>query len=140
MDTLLQVHPAPDLLTSVDEDLKVLLQRNLIEMLGGKSRRDLGIGGAPPRDGWVGENYEFHRHQTFQFVHKFTQETAYNRMLVSTRRQVHLALAQFIEVKYSNEIQTLYAVLADHYFKVSERSERALRKTRTMNPAKLLQT
>jgi len=121
LDTLLQVHPAPDLLSTVDNDLKVLLQRNLIEMLGGKSRRDLGNLASGGRE--FAEDFTFDRHQSFQFVHKFTQETAYNRMLVSTRRQVHLALAQFIEVKYSSEIQTLYAVLADHYFKAERMDE-----------------
>ena len=138
--TLLLVHPAPDLLVTVQEDLKVLMQRNLIEPIGNigrKGRMDLqavserhmrrqGSGGRATGAKILlgGEDYEIDGHQMFQFVHKFTQETAYNRMLVSTRRQVHLAIAQYIEAKHAGDIRSHYAVLADHYLK-AERLEEA---------------
>ena len=132
LETLLLVHPAPDLLVTVQDDIKVLIQRNLIEPLGSGSQRknrfnmtekSLRIRGDD--SGYFGEGSEgeLPAHQIFQFVHKFTQETAYHRMLVSTRRQVHLMLAQHIEVKHANDIRSHYAVLADHYLKAERLDE-----------------
>ncbi|GMH55946.1 hypothetical protein TrLO_g15810 [Triparma laevis f. longispina] len=130
LETLLLVHPAPDLLVTVQDDIRVLIQRNLIEPIGNtlrknrmnRSERSLRID-ERSHHGNFGDEGELPTHQMFQFVHKFTQETAYNRMLVSTRRQVHLMLAQHIEVKHANDIRSHYAVLADHYLKAEKLDE-----------------
>ncbi|GMI04278.1 hypothetical protein TrVE_jg1521 [Triparma verrucosa] len=130
LETLLLVHPAPDLLVTVQDDIRVLIQRNLIEPIGNtlrknrmqRSERSLRIDERSHHANF-GDEGELPAHQMFQFVHKFTQETAYNRMLVSTKRQVHLMLAQHIEVKHANDIRSHYAVLADHYLKAEKLDE-----------------
>jgi len=123
LDTLLQVHPAPDLLMSVNEDLKVLLHRNLVEGVGGMTRQRRGSCFNFEGYSEAMTDHGINSHQTFQFVHKFTQEIAYQRMLVSTRRQVHFALAQHIETLYANDIKSHYGILADHYYKAERLAE-----------------
>jgi class 3 adenylate cyclase/tetratricopeptide (TPR) repeat protein len=61
------------------------------------------------------------------FKHAVTQEVAYNLMLYSQRRQLHQAVAEWIEGTYENEISSYYALLAYHWIHAADDPEPALR-------------
>ena len=49
------------------------------------------------------------------FKHAITQEVAYNLMLFSQRRQLHQAVAEWIEQSYQRDIESFYPLLAYHW-------------------------
>ncbi|HKG54067.1 MAG TPA: AAA family ATPase, partial [Anaerolineales bacterium] len=51
----------------------------------------------------------------YLFKHAMTQEVAYNLMIHSQRRQLHQAVAEWIESSYEHEIASYYALLAYHW-------------------------
>src|SRR6185436_9407656 len=57
------------------------------------------------------------------FKHAVTQEVAYNLMLFSQRRQLHQAVAEWIEQTYEKNIEAYYALLAHHWSQAAETSE-----------------
>ena len=54
------------------------------------------------------------------FKHAVTQEVAYNLMLFSQRRQLHQAVAQWIEQTNKNNIESYYSLLAYHWSQAAE--------------------
>ena len=54
------------------------------------------------------------------FKHALTQEVAYNLMLFSQRRQLHQAVAQWIEQTNRNNIESYYSLLAYHWSQAAE--------------------
>jgi len=67
------------------------------------------------------------------FKHAVTQEVAYNLMLFSQRRQLHQAVAEWIEKNYAKNLEPYYILLAHHWSQAAEtagsmRNEHALRK------------
>ena len=54
------------------------------------------------------------------FKHAVTQEVAYNLMLFSQRRQLHQAVAQWIEQSNKNNIESYYSLLAYHWSQAAE--------------------
>ena len=54
------------------------------------------------------------------FKHAVTQEVAYNLMLFSQRRQLHQAVAEWIEQTNKNNIQSYYSLLAYHWSQAAE--------------------
>ena len=63
----------------------------------------------------------------YLFKHAVTQEVAYNLMLYSQRRQLHRAVAEWIESSYEHEIASYYALLAYHWIQAAGEPEPALR-------------
>lgn len=61
------------------------------------------------------------------FKHAMTQEVAYNLMLYSQRRQLHQAVAEWIESSYEHEIASYYALLAYHWIQAANDPEPAMR-------------
>jgi class 3 adenylate cyclase/tetratricopeptide (TPR) repeat protein len=57
------------------------------------------------------------------FKHAVTQEVAYNLMLFSQRRQLHQAVAEWIEQTYEKNIEAYYTLLAHHWSQAAETSE-----------------
>ncbi len=57
------------------------------------------------------------------FKHAVTQEVAYNLMLFSQRRQLHQAVAEWIEQNYEKNIEAYYALLAHHWSQAAETPE-----------------
>jgi class 3 adenylate cyclase/tetratricopeptide (TPR) repeat protein len=57
------------------------------------------------------------------FKHAVTQEVAYNLMLFSQRRQLHQAVAEWIEQTNKNNIESFYSLLAYHWVLAAEKSE-----------------
>jgi class 3 adenylate cyclase len=49
------------------------------------------------------------------FKHAITQEVAYNLMLFSQRRQLHQAVAEWIEDSYQRDLEPFYTLLAYHW-------------------------
>lgn len=67
------------------------------------------------------------------FKHAVTQEVAYNLMLFSQRRQLHQAVAEWIEESNQQNIQPFYPLLAHHWAQAAEtpdavRNAHAIRK------------
>lgn len=54
------------------------------------------------------------------FKHAVTQEVAYNLMLYSQRRQLHQAVAEWIEESNKNNIESFYSLLAYHWAQAAE--------------------
>lgn len=54
------------------------------------------------------------------FKHAVTQEVAYNLMLYSQRRQLHQAVAEWIEDSNKNNIESFYSLLAYHWTQAAE--------------------
>jgi len=54
------------------------------------------------------------------FKHAVTQEVAYNLMLFSQRRQLHQAVAEWIEESNKDNIESFYSLLAYHWAQASE--------------------
>lgn len=54
------------------------------------------------------------------FKHAVTQEVAYNLMLYSQRRQLHQAVAQWIESNNSANLEAYYPLLAHHWTQAAE--------------------
>ncbi len=65
------------------------------------------------------------------FKHALTQEVAYNLMLFSQRRQLHQAVAEWIEKNYEKNLEAYYALLAHHWSQAAETTE-ALRNTHAL--------
>ena len=63
----------------------------------------------------------------YLFKHAVTQEVAYNLMLYSQRRQLHQAVAEWIERSYEHEIASYYALLAHHWMRAADEPEPAQR-------------
>jgi class 3 adenylate cyclase/tetratricopeptide (TPR) repeat protein len=61
------------------------------------------------------------------FKHAVTQEVAYNLMLYSQRRQLHQAVAEWIETSYEHEIASYYALLAYHWIQAADEPNPAQR-------------
>ena len=57
------------------------------------------------------------------FKHAVTQEVAYNLMLFSQRRQLHQAVAEWIEQTYEKNIEAYYALLAHHWSQAADISK-----------------
>jgi class 3 adenylate cyclase/tetratricopeptide (TPR) repeat protein len=57
------------------------------------------------------------------FKHAVTQEVAYNLMLYSQRRQLHQAVAEWIEQSNENNIEAFYPLLAYHWSQAAEISD-----------------
>lgn len=49
------------------------------------------------------------------FKHAVTQETAYNLMLFSQRRQLHQAVGEWLEAHHQQDIESFYTLLAYHW-------------------------
>ncbi len=62
------------------------------------------------------------------FKHAVTQEVAYNLMLYSQRRQLHQAVAKWIERNYERDLGSYYALLAYHWSQAAQDPEPASRK------------
>jgi class 3 adenylate cyclase/tetratricopeptide (TPR) repeat protein len=62
------------------------------------------------------------------FKHAVTQEVAYNLMLYSQRRQLHQAVAEWIERNYERDLGSYYALLAYHWTQAAQDPEPASRK------------
>lgn len=67
------------------------------------------------------------------FKHAVTQEVAYNLMLFSQRRQLHQAVAEWIEKNHAKNLEAYYILLAHHWSQAAEttesvRNEHALQK------------
>ncbi|MGZ9165334.1 MAG: AAA family ATPase, partial [Anaerolineales bacterium] len=59
------------------------------------------------------------------FKHAVTQEVAYNLMLFSQRRQLHQAVAEWIEQSNQKNIEPFYALLAHHWAQAAETPDMA---------------
>jgi class 3 adenylate cyclase/tetratricopeptide (TPR) repeat protein len=59
------------------------------------------------------------------FKHAVTQEVAYNLMLFSQRRQLHQAVAEWIEQSNKNNIESFYSLLAYHWAQAAEMPDAA---------------
>lgn len=57
------------------------------------------------------------------FKHAVTQEVAYNLMLFSQRRQLHQAIAEWIEKSHEDNLESYYALLAHHWTQAAEMPE-----------------
>jgi predicted ATPase len=57
---------------------------------------------------------------SYLFKHAVTQEVAYNLMLFSQRRQLHQAVARWIEQSNQNNIESYYSLLAYHWTQAAE--------------------
>ena len=57
------------------------------------------------------------------FKHAVTQEVAYNLMLFSQRRQLHKAVAEWIETNHAKNLESYYILLAHHWSQAAETSE-----------------
>ncbi|HXD09065.1 MAG TPA: adenylate/guanylate cyclase domain-containing protein, partial [Anaerolineales bacterium] len=57
---------------------------------------------------------------SYIFKHAVTQEVAYNLMLYSQRRQLHQAVAEWIEQVNANNLESHYALLAHHWSQAAE--------------------
>ncbi len=68
------------------------------------------------------------------FKHAVTQEVAYNLMLYSQRRQLHRAVAEWIEQSNEMNIESYYALLAYHWTQAAEATE-ALPKDQAIHKA-----
>lgn len=68
------------------------------------------------------------------FKHALTQEVAYNLMLFSQRRQLHQAVAEWIEKNYEKNLEAYYALLAHHWSQAAETTE-ALRNSHALPKA-----
>jgi class 3 adenylate cyclase len=67
------------------------------------------------------------------FKHAVTQEVAYNLMLYAQRRQLHQAVAEWIEKNHSDNLESYFTLLAHHWTQAAEmpdaaRNEPAMRK------------
>jgi len=60
------------------------------------------------------------------FKHAVTQEVAYNLMLYSQRRQLHQAVAEWIEHSNERNIEAYYTLLAYHWAQAAEMQEAAV--------------
>jgi class 3 adenylate cyclase/tetratricopeptide (TPR) repeat protein len=63
----------------------------------------------------------------YLFKHAMTQQVAYNLMLYSQRRQLHQAVAEWIESSYEHEIASYYALLAYHWIQAADEPNPAQR-------------
>ena len=61
------------------------------------------------------------------FKHVVTQEVAYNLMLYSQRRQLHQAVAEWIERSYERDIASHYPLLAYHWSQAASDPDPAMR-------------
>jgi tetratricopeptide (TPR) repeat protein len=61
------------------------------------------------------------------FKHAFTQEVAYNLMLFSQRRQLHQAVAEWIEQNHQQDIESFYTLLAYHWTQAANMPQAAAR-------------
>ncbi|MBI5649830.1 MAG: hypothetical protein HZC40_05185 [Chloroflexi bacterium] len=52
---------------------------------------------------------------TYQFRHTLTQETIYQSLLRTTRREIHLRVAQSLEILVADHLDEFAALLAQHY-------------------------
>jgi class 3 adenylate cyclase/tetratricopeptide (TPR) repeat protein len=59
----------------------------------------------------------------YVFKHALTQEVAYNLMLFSQRRQLHQAVAEWLEKNYEKNLEAYYAILAHHWSQAAETDE-----------------
>ena len=57
------------------------------------------------------------------FKHAVTQEVAYNLMLFSQRRQLHQAVAEWIESNHARNLEPYYILLAHHWSQAAETSD-----------------
>jgi tetratricopeptide (TPR) repeat protein len=57
------------------------------------------------------------------FKHAVTQEVAYNLMLFSQRRQLHQAVAEWIEKNNEKNLEAYYILLAHHWSQAAETTE-----------------
>jgi class 3 adenylate cyclase/tetratricopeptide (TPR) repeat protein len=57
---------------------------------------------------------------TFVFKHALTQEVAYESLLSSHRKTLHLAAARALESLYVDRLEKVYELLAHHYAKTDE--------------------
>lgn len=60
----------------------------------------------------------------YRFSHGIIQEVSYNLMLYSQRRQLHRAVAEWIEINRAGELPSLYPLLARHWAEADD--ERAI--------------
>ncbi|NJC96933.1 MAG: hypothetical protein FIB03_11460 [Anaerolineae bacterium] len=57
---------------------------------------------------------------SYIFKHAVTQEVAYNLMLYAQRRQLHQAVAEWIEANHADNIDSYYTLLAHHWTQAAE--------------------
>ena len=62
------------------------------------------------------------------FKHAVTQEVAYNLMLYSQRRQLHQAVAEWIEQNHADNLESYYTLLAHHWSQATEMPDPARNK------------
>lgn len=72
---------------------------------------------------------------TYQFRHTLTQETVYQSLLRSTRREVHLRVAQAYEQLYTDRLDEHAALLAQHYGQAGKDAKTLEYATRAGNAA-----
>lgn len=56
----------------------------------------------------------------YMFKHVLAQETTYQSLLVKTRRDIHLRVAQYFERDYAEARENNAAILAHHYFEAGD--------------------
>jgi len=61
---------------------------------------------------------------SYIFKHAVTQEVAYNLMLFSQRRQLHQAVAEWLEQSNSHDLESYYILLAYHWTQAAEVPDR----------------
>ncbi|GMI39060.1 hypothetical protein TeGR_g1072, partial [Tetraparma gracilis] len=101
-----EVHPASEMLQNLAGDLKEIVRKRLVERIVG------GVVGGERR-GAVSDG-------ELQFSHKFVQESIYESCLLSNRKQVHKAIAKFLELDRSKQLSDNYALIAHHYVQAEE--------------------
>ncbi len=52
---------------------------------------------------------------SYEFKHAITREAIYNQMLFAQRRQLHRAVAKWVEETYADDLEPHYALLAHHW-------------------------
>lgn len=63
------------------------------------------------------------------FKHVVTQEVAYNLMLYAQRRQLHQAVAEWIEQNHSDNLESYFTLLAHHWTQAAEMPDAARNET-----------
>jgi class 3 adenylate cyclase/tetratricopeptide (TPR) repeat protein len=89
--TLQEIHPVPQHVSQLHDDLDVLAELQLTQLVG--------IDGDP----------------TYVFKHAITHEVAYNTLLYTQRAQLHRAVAEWHEREHTDNLAPHYAVLAQHW-------------------------
>jgi len=92
---------------SLDDDLALLQEKQLIEAGGG--RWDIAVGVRT-----IADELEY------MFKHALAQETVYQSVLLKTRRELHQRVAETIESLFAPRLAEFYPTLAYHYTRAEQ--------------------